>query len=130
MIWSLLTVTPLSILSSAVDAVIPSNTLISSADAVTAVVPNIRDGVLTCDVASKFPVTLARPLDSVINPLSLEWPIVDPLITTSSISSDPPVICPVVVIAPVISILVNPFTIEPDDNAPTETISELPSFTP
>ena len=86
------TVTPLRILSSAVDAVIPSNTFNSAPVAVTVVVPRTRDGVLTSVVASKLPVTLASPLDTVINPVSLVCPMLEPLITTSSTSSEPPLI--------------------------------------
>ena len=112
------------------DAVIPSNTFNCAPVAVIEVVPRTIDGVLTSVVASKLPVTLASPFDKVINPVSLVCPILEPLITTSSISSEPPLIWPVVVMGPFISILVNPLTIEPAARSPTVTISELPSFSP
>ena len=45
------------------------------------------------------PATVATPSARVIRSVSSVWPIVVPLIKTLSISSDPPLISPVVVIA-------------------------------
>ena len=44
------------------------------------------------------PATVTIPFATVIKSVSSVCPIVEPLITTSSISSEPPVISPVVVI--------------------------------
>jgi hypothetical protein len=55
-------------------------------------------------------------------------PIVVPLIKTLSISSEPPVINPVVVIVDdPVSIVPNPEVIEPESNAPVVTIFPPPT---
>jgi len=57
-------------------------------------------------------------------------PIVVPLIKTLSMSNEPPLINPVVVIADEpVSIVPNPEVIEPEFNAPVVTILELPAIT-
>ena len=54
-----------------------------------------------------------------------------PLIKTSSISNDPPLINPVVVIAEdPVSIVPNPEVIDPESNAPVVTMLELPATAP
>ena len=55
--------------------------------------------------------------------MSSVWPIVVPLINTSSISKEPPDIKPVVVmLEEPVSIVPNPEVIEPPSKAPTEVI--------
>ena len=57
--------------------------------------------------------------------------MVVPLIKTSSISNEPPVINPVVVIVDdPVSILPNPEVIDPESKAPVVTILELPATAP
>ena len=70
--------------------------------------------------ASNSPAIVTIPLDSVIKSVSSVCPIVAPLISTSSISSEPPDISPVVVIVDEpVSIAPKPDVIEPEFNAPT-----------
>ena len=77
----------------------------------------------------KSPATLKRPSATVIKSVSSVCPIVVPLITTSSISNEPPDIRPVVVIAEEpVSIVPKPEVIDPLFNAPVVTILELPAI--
>ena len=110
-------VTPSSIFNSAVVLVTPSNMLSSAAVEVT-LVPPISNVVIDTS-----PATVTTPLARVIKSVSSVCPIVVPLISTLSISSDPPEIRPVVVIVlePVF-ILPKPDVIEPEFNAPVEVI--------
>ena len=68
------------------------------------------------------PATVTKPSASVIKSVSSVWPIVVPLIRTSSMSNEPPDINPVVVIAdaPVL-IVPKPEVIDPASNAPVLT---------
>ena len=69
------------------------------------------------------PATVTTPLARVIKSVSFVCPIVAPLIRTSSISNQPPLIRPVVVIVlEPVSIAPNPEVIEPPSKAPTEVI--------
>ena len=81
--------------------------------------------------ASNSPAIVATPSARVIKSVSSVWPIVVPLIKTLSISNEPPLINPVVVIVDdPVSIVPNPEVIEPLSNAPVVTILELPAITP
>ena len=93
---------------------IPSNTFSSAAVDVTFVPP------MSSVVTDISPATVTRPLATVIKSVSSVCPMVEPLINTSSISSEPPVIRPVVVIAEEpVSIVPKPEVILPEFNAPT-----------
>ena len=125
------TVTPFMIFNSEVDAVIPVNTFNSAALDVTEVAPNVKPEVVNVPVVSKLPVTLARPLDKVIKPVSLECPMVEPLINTSPASIVPPLTVPVVVIGLEPTLIApKPEAIDPDVNSPTVRILLLPSLSP
>ena len=66
------------------------------------------------------PATVTRPLATVIQSVSSVCPMLEPLIHTSSISSEPPVIKPVVVIVDEpVSIVPKPEVMLPLFNAPT-----------
>jgi hypothetical protein len=71
-------------------------------------------------VIETSPATVNKPLATVNKSVSSVCPIVVPLIKTSSISNEPPLINPVVVIVEdPVSIVPNPEVIDPEFNAPT-----------
>jgi hypothetical protein len=107
-----------------VDFAEPSNKLSSAAVDPTLVPPISK---VVTDIS---PATVNRPSATVIKSVSSVCPIVVPLIKTLSISNDPPLINPVVVIVDEpVSIVPNPEVIEPESNAPVVTILELPAIT-
>ena len=130
-------VTPSKMLSSAVVAVTPSIKLSSVAVAVTpskmlssAAVAETFVPPISKVVTLISPATVTKPFATVIKSVSSVCPIVLPLIRTSSISNEPPLINPVVVIADEpVSIVPNPEVILPEFKAPVVTVSELPAKT-
>ena len=122
--WSLTLVAPipLRVLSSAVVMSCPSNILISAASAVTVPIPNVNED------AVRLPLTVNLLLSRASKFTSVLIPIWEPLILTVPTSAEPDVTFPVVVTGPVISILVNPLTIEPADKSPTVSIVVPPAI--
>ena len=119
------TVAPSKMFSSAAVEVTPSRMFSSAAVLVTFVPP------ISKVVIETSPATVAIPSAKVIKSVSSVCPIVVPLIRTLSISNEPPLINPVVVIADdPVSIVPKPEVIEPESNAPVVTILELPATTP
>ena len=111
-------VTPLRIFnSSAVEVTLPI--LLRSAAVDVIAVPPIWRLVM-----STVPPTVTLPLDNTIRSTSSVCPILAPSITILSTVTLPAVIS----LVP-ISILPNPFAIDPEDKAPTVIISLLPAFT-
>ena len=113
--WSFTLVAPipLSVFNSAVVISWPSRILRSAALDVTAAVPRVNEP------AVKLPLTVNLLSSRTSKFKSVLVPICEPVILIVPKSAEPDVTLPVVVIAPDISILVKPFTIEPTDKAPT-----------
>ena len=118
-------VTNLSASAKVVDVadVLPSTIFNSAAVDATLVPPMSK---VVTDIS---PATVTNPSATVIKSVSSVWPIVVPLIKTLSMSKDPPVINPVVVIVDEpVSIVPNPEVIEPESNAPVVTILLPPTL--
>ena len=129
-------VTPSSILSSAAVEVTPSKMFSSAAVEVTpsrifnsAAVEDTLVPPISNVVTDISPATVTKPSATVIKSVSSVCPIVVPLIKTLSISKEPPLIKPVVVIVDdPVSMFPNPDVTEPEFNAPVATM--LPPVNP
>ena len=122
--WSFTLVAPipLRVFNSAVVMSCPSKILISAASAVTVPNPKVKDD------AVMLPLTVNLSLSKASKLTSVSIPIWEPLILIFPKSAEPDVTFPVVVTGPVISILVNPLVIEPDDKFPTVSIVVPPAI--